>query len=343
MNALLAALSVAFAAAVALTMSGGAAAVLVCLGCALVAGGMLANGEGKHRNFLLRVFVAGLLVRMAVGTLINALELQDFFGGDAMTYDLLGNGIVDAWRYGQPQPTEIKDWAVGGGWGMLYIVATIYAAVGRNMLAVQFFNAVLGAATAPVIFLCARHIFQNIRVAKLAALSVAFYPSLVLWSSQGLKDGPIVFLLALTMLATLKLGERLSVKYVSVLMFALYGLLCFRFYIFYMTAAAVCGAFVIGMRAQTTRNMVRQFAVVLAVGVGLTYLGVLRTAGNQFDTFGDLEMVQRSRSDLVRSANSGFGGDVDVSTATGALSAVPLGLAYLLLAPFPWQLASLRP
>jgi hypothetical protein len=96
------------------------------------------------------------------------------------------------------------------------------------------------------------------------------------------------------------------------------------------------------MRPQTTRNMLRQFAIVLAIGIGLTYLGVLRTADAQFETYGDLEHVQRSRADLVRSANSGFGADVDVSTASGALSAVPLGMAYLLFAPFPWQLASLR-
>jgi hypothetical protein len=144
------------------------------------------------------------------------------------------------------------------------------------------------------------------------------------------------------MLATLKLGERMSVKYIGVMMFALYGLLSFRFYIFYMTAAAVCGAFVIGMRPQTTRNLLRQVAIVMVVGLGLTYLGVLRTADAQFEVYGDLEAVQRSRADLVRSANTGFGGDVDVSTTAGALSAVPLGLAYLLLAPFPWQLASLR-
>jgi 4-amino-4-deoxy-L-arabinose transferase-like glycosyltransferase len=225
---------------------------------------------------------------------------------------------------------------------MGYAVAVIYGMLGRNMLAVQFFNAVVGAATAPVIFLCSRQIFQNMRVARIATLSVAFFPSLVLWSSQGLKDGPIVFLLTVVMLATLQLGERFSTKYVSVMLFALYGLLCFRFYIFYMTAAAVCGAFVIGMRPQTTRNMLRQFAIVLAVGLGLTYMGVLRTADAQLEVYGDLESVQRSRADLVRSANSGFGQDVDVSTASGAISAIPLGMAYLLFAPFPWQLASLR-
>src|SRR5205085_5249967 len=173
----------------------------------------------------------------AVGTLINAFPLQDFFSGDEYTYDLIGNALVDSWRDGV-QMAEVKDWVTsGGGWGMLYLVAGIYEVVGQNMHAVQLFNAVIGAATAPIIFLCARHIFRNVRVAKVAAVAVAFYPSLVLWSSQGLKDGPIVFLLALAMLATLRLGEKVSIKYGVVLIFALYGLLCFRFYIFYMAVA----------------------------------------------------------------------------------------------------------
>ena len=42
------------------------------------------------------------------------------------------------------------------------------------------------------------------------------------------------------------------------------------------------------------------------------------------------------------SAKSGFGEDVDVSTASGAIQAVPTGIVYLLFAPFPWQLESLR-
>jgi hypothetical protein len=179
-------------------------------------------------------------------------------------------------------------------------------------------------------------------VAKVATIFVAFYPSLVLWSSQGLKDGPIVLLLALAMLATLRLGERLSVKYVATLLFSMFAILNLRFYVFYMLAAAVAGAFVVGMRPQTSQSLTRQLAIVLAIGVGLTYMGVLQRAGAQFEAFGSLEAVQRSRSDLARSANTGFGQDVDVSTTAGAIGVIPLGLAYLLFAPFPWQLASLR-
>jgi 4-amino-4-deoxy-L-arabinose transferase-like glycosyltransferase len=343
MNALLAALSVALAGAVALTVPGGASAVLLCAACAFVVGMLLARREGEQRSFLLKVFVGALLARMTVGVVINGFQLQEFFGGDAFTYDYYGMAVLDAYRYKKGVlGDDVQIWVSGSGWGMLYIVAAIYALVGQNMLAVQFFNAVLGAATAPIIFLCARHIFQNVRVAKVAALSVAFYPSLVLWSSQALKDGPIVFILALTMLATLKLGERLSVKYMVLLGLSLFGVLTLRFYIFYMLAVAAGGAFLIGMRPQTSQSLARQLAVVLALGLGLTYFGVVRMASATFEQYGNLEAVQRSRADLVRSANTGFGSDVDVSTAAGALSAMPLGMAYLLFAPFPWQLVSLR-
>jgi hypothetical protein len=344
MNALLVLLALALAVGVALTFPAeGSSAVVLCAALA-AAVGLPVSRHKTHARFLVQVFAGAVLIRVAIGSLIYYFKLQEFFGGDAFTYDFRGAMYVEYWRgnTGYAYYAQVIGPSVYRNWGMDYLVGVLYFVLGRNMLAVQFFNAVLGAATAPVIFLCARQIFQNMRVAKIATLFVAFFPSLVLWSSQGLKDGPIVFLLALSMLATLKLGEKFSAKYVAVMLFALYGLLSFRFYIFYMTAAAVCGAFVIGMRPQTTRSLVRQFIVVLAIGVGLTYMGVLRTAGSQFDTYADLEAVQRSRADLVRSANSGFGEDVDVSTTSGALSVIPLGMAYLLLAPFPWQLASLR-
>ncbi len=229
-----------------------------------------------------------------------------------------------------------------GAWGMLYMVAGIYALVGRNPLAVQMVVAVLGAATAPVIYLCASHVFKNARVARLSAFAVAFYPSLVLWSSQGLKDGPIVFFLAVAILATLKLGEKFSLKYLAILVGALFCVLTFRFYVFYMIFTAVAGAFVMGMQKVTARSFARQFAVIILVGLGLTYLGVTRYASVHLSFYTRLERVQQSRQDSALSGQSGFGREMDVSTSEGAIKSIPLGLIYLLFAPFPWQLTSLR-
>jgi hypothetical protein len=343
MNALLAVLSLMLCGAIALFVDGGAAAMLfcVCFGLAVMkAGGAVVDDQ---RKFLLQIFVAGLLVRVLLGTVIYALHLQEFFGGDAYTYDLMGKELLYSWGTRRGSEELVRTWREGGtGWGMGYLVASIYYFLGANMLAVQMFNAVLGAATAPVIFLCSRHIFDNLRVARLAAYAVAFYPSLVLWSAQGLKDGPIVFLLAVAMLATVKLGERMSPGYLTLLVLSMAGMITLRFYIFYMLSAAVAGSFVIGMRRLTGQSLVRQFVAVVVVGLALTYVGVLRTASQQLDKFGNLEAVQRSRADLATSAGSGFGKDVDVSTTGGALTAIPVGMAYLLFAPFPWQLASLR-
>jgi len=344
MNALLVLLALTLSVSVSLAFpADGPAAVLLCASLSAAVAFAISR-RSTHARFLVHVFVAGVIVRAAVGSAIYYSHWQGFFGGDAFTYDYLGTTVLHFWRgeIAQGYYQTMMGIYVARNWGMAYVVALIYALTGPNMLAVQYFNAVVGAATAPVIFLCARQIFQNLRVAKLAALCVAFYPSLVLWSSQGLKDGPIVFLLAAAMLATLKLGERMSAKYFALLVFTLYGLFCFRFYIFYMAVAAIVGSFFVGMRRQTTGGLVRQLVVVLALGLSLTYMGVLRTAGSQVEIYGDLETVQRSRADLARRANSGFAEDIDVSTPSGALSAIPVGMTYLLFAPFPWQIASLR-
>jgi hypothetical protein len=314
-------------------------ALLVTTFVAVVAG-LYAYRQESHGKFLLNIFIWGLLIRLIIGSLIFAYRGQEFFGGDAMTYDFLGNTQLSAWWGDNYAQLVLKNRV--SGWGMGYYVGAIYLVIGRNMLATQYVNAVLGAITAPIIFVCAQEVFNNVRVSRLATLAVAFFPSLILWSSQGLKDGPIVFLLALTILATLKLGKKLTFKYMVVLICSLSALLTLRFYLFYMIIAAVGGAFVVGSQALTTSSFVRQFVILIALGLALTYLGVTRYAGVQLENFGNLERIERSRKDAAESANSGFGENADVSTSSGAISNVPLGLVYLFFAPFPWQVGSLR-
>lgn len=307
--------------------------------------GVAIRRNREHGAYLVKLFMFALIVRVLIGTAIFVFKGQDFFGGDAWTYDGFGYYQLLAWE-GDKYAQLFVDQYMGGdfraGWGMNWVVAAIYAVVGRNMLATQYFNSVLGAATAPLIFLCAYELFRNRKVAVIAAIAVAFYPSLVLWSCQGLKDGPIVFFLAISIFATLKLGQKFAFSYALVLTASLFGVMAFRFYVFYMLLAAVMGAFVIGMREVTAQSLIRQFGIVLFLGLALMYFGVMRYAAAQYEVYGSLERVQESRLDLATSAQSGFGRDVDVSTTSGALSAIPLGLVYLLFAPFPWQLGSLR-
>jgi hypothetical protein len=319
-------------------------AVLLCAVLATIAG-FYCYRQGEDGGFLLKIFVLALLLRLILGTFIFIYSGQEFFGGDALTYDYIGFAQLKAWGGDRYFATIVQTFVGDTGasaWGMIYFVAAVYGLIGRNMLAIQFINSVVGALTAPVIFLCAQQVFNNRRVARLAAMAVAFYPSLVLWSSQGLKDGPIVFFLALCILATLKLGQKFTVKYLAVLAISLFCLLSLRFYVFYMICVAIAGALIIGMQALTATSFIRQFAAVILLGMALTYVGITRSAATQFEEYGNLERLQVSREDQARSAQSGFGRDVDVSTTSGALSSIPMGILYLLFAPFPWQVASLR-
>jgi hypothetical protein len=318
-------------------------AILLCAALAAIAGLIIAR-QPEDTQFVLRIFVAGLLVRMIVGTAIFIFRGQEFFGGDAFTYDFLGYAQTHSWagdRYYWGVVNAHIGHSGGTGWGMIYMVAAIYAAIGRNALAVQYVNAIVGAATAPIIYLCALEVFNNIRVARISAIAVAFFPSLVLWSSQGLKDGPIVFFLALTIMATLRLNRKFDAKFVTVLVISLFAVLSLRFYVFYMLVAAVGGSLVIGAGKLSALSFVRQFAVMIILGLALTYVGITRYA-TQLEHYTNLERIQRSRQDSATRGQSGFAAQSDVSTSEGALATIPVGLVYLLFAPFPWQIASLR-
>jgi hypothetical protein len=345
MNGLLLAIALAMLGGVLLMApAAGAGATLVALPVAVLAAWAIHRGQIDQR-FLVRLFAAGLLVRIFVGTMIYVFQQQGFFGGDALTYDTFGFALMKTWEGDRSYQYLVDLFSGGGaasGWGMLYVVAVIYKIIGQNMLATQYVNSVLGAATAPLAYMISLELFPNKRVARACALLTAFFPSLVLWTCQGLKDGPIIFLLTVAMLATLKLGTRFSYKYLTALALALCGLITLRFYVFYIIVLSITVAFIMGRQRLTAQSFARQFIIMGVVGLALAYFGVSRYAGQQYESYGNMKQLQLMHLDASQSAQSGYGKDIDVSTPEGALSAIPIGMTYLLLAPFPWQLTSLR-
>lgn len=296
------------------------------------------------KDFVTKLFIIALLARLAFGILVHYFDLREFFGGDAITYDTWGNRLSEVWS-GRTLTNDYNSQkavaTTGPGWGINYFVGALYFLVGRNILAAQSLCGVIGAATAPMVYICAQKVFQNIRVAKFSAIAIALFPSFIIWSSQLMKDGLIIFLLVLAMTMVLQLQEKFNYAAVIVLILSLFGIMSLRFYIFYMVMAAVVGSFMIGT-ANTAPAIARRLIVLVIIGLGLTYFGVIRTATIDLDRYGNLEALQRSRLDLATSAKSGFGAETDVSTTDGAISALPVGFTYLMLAPFPWQMTSLR-
>ncbi|MGI8640505.1 MAG: hypothetical protein ACR2MG_11255 [Pyrinomonadaceae bacterium] len=276
--------------------------------------------------------------------IIHLFDLREVFGPDANTYDSIGRSLAESWQglaVSNEDAVITKQIMGGTGWGMNYLVGFIYFICGQSILVAQSFCAVFGALTAPMIYFCAEKTFHNQRVAKISALSIALFPSFIIWSSQLLKDGLIIFLLVFTMTMVLQLQKKFSYPGIFFLILSLFGIISLRFYIFYMVAIAVAGSFIVGL-STSLQSIVRNVIVITIIGLALTYLGVLRNASSDIDEYGNLERVQRSRQNLSEAANSGFGKDIDVSTPAGALAAIPIGFSYLMLAPFPWQVNKLN-
>ena len=297
----------------------------------------------EDKTFLLRLFMIAVMVRIILATVIFEGHMEDFFGGDANTYDLFGQSLALSWHGNEFHAQAYSNFVASGAsaWGMLYLVAGVYELIGRNMLAIQLINAAIGSLTAIIVYYVAQGLFNNRRVSRVSCVLVAFFPSLVLWSSQALKDGVIILALALSILATLRLMEKITIKYVVSLIICLGSLLTLRFYIFYLMAAAVAGSFILGMKSLSAQSFLHRFLAVAAMGLAFTWFGVLRYAEVQFERYANLQMIQIAREDQT-AAGSGFGKDVDVGTTEGALSVIPMGIVYLLFAPFPWQFTSLR-
>src|SRR5438309_10860353 len=115
----------------------GGPAILVALPVAAIAGWCIYK-PGIDRRFLIRLFAAGLLVRIFLATLIFVLHQQTFFGGDAFTYDTFGFALMKTWEGDRSYQYLVDLFSGGGassGWGMLYLVAVIYKFAGQSMLA----------------------------------------------------------------------------------------------------------------------------------------------------------------------------------------------------------------
>ena len=318
------------------------AIIIASIGSAIAVPLLLRNSNDQ--NFIQKLFISGLLARVAVGLLIYLLQLSNFFGPDALTYDYRAGYIADYWHgLIHTETPQLTLWlsTSGSGWGMHYLIGSVYFLVGKNLLAAQALCWVVGACIGPAVYICSYQIFKNSNVAKFAGLMTCFFPAFVIWSSQLMKDGLIIFLLVVVIIAVLRLQEKFGVGSVAILVLAMFGILSLRFYIFYMVAIAVVGSFVIGF-SNNPGAIFRRTAILLVAGIGLTYLGVLRTASDDLSQFGSLERIQRSRADLAARGESGFGEEVDVSTTEGAITAIPVGFVYLMFAPFPWQATNLR-
>jgi 4-amino-4-deoxy-L-arabinose transferase-like glycosyltransferase len=186
---------------------------------------------------------------------------------------------VDAKEYALPHlASENRDWLptdsesyeyVFGSRHYLYqiYVGTIYWLTGPDQLTVILSNAVPLAATAPAVYCASNLLFENNTLAALAASLTLVDPSFSAAGAFVMRDALVVFLVAITLWATVLVSQGRVSHYRSIitLVAALLGLIVLRQHVaLAFGLAAVLVMFFAYERGRTTR---------LLLVLALTFLG----------------------------------------------------------------------
>jgi hypothetical protein len=281
-----------------------------------------------------RAFWLALGLRMALAVLLHLFVSERLFAPDQETYDFFSAWLARYWS-GETlvYPPKLLN---PGPKAYYYVVGALYYVFGAYPIVPKLLNALVGALTVPLTYDVALATSRREDVAMRAATWAATFPSLVLWSSQNIRDVWIVLLIVFICREALRLHER--IRLLPLLSLAASVLLIgqFRAYILFAVMGPILVSFLVRGRAHLMRNAV----IGMLVAVVVIYAD--RAGGQDRGLrLADLEALQEMRH-YTAIGGSAYQEQVDISTPGRALAFLPKGLAFFLLAPYPWTIRNVR-
>ena len=289
------------------------------------------------RRRLGRLAMAAILVRVALLVVVHFVFAQEFFAPDVASFEGQGRRLAAFWRGTGPDPelevgTQVLYPYLNGVFAYLFQDPT-FGVVVVNLFA--------GVWTVLLTFAIGRQMVED-SVAWIAALLVAFFPSLVLWSVLNVRDSLTTFAVVATVYLGLKayrsprLPELLGVAAGIVVLVGL------RDYMgFLLLLGLGLGAVVVIRPGRVGVSLAMGTLFTLVLVLGVSQLGLFERVATE----SPLQRAQQLRTGLQQdfgggAAGSAFGMGYDTSTPSGALRFLPVGLTYFLFAPFPWAIDS---
>jgi hypothetical protein len=289
--------------------------------------------DAGARQFLLTMMLMSIGVRLMVLTLIHQSVGPIVFAPDANVYEQVGQELLNSWRGLGPTP----DKAAGAQVGYYAINAAMFVVFGRGGGGPVALNILLASWLAlPVYYLTRAVVRDNHAVARWATVMALFFPSMILWSVLNIREAPTIFCLVSATCFFARFQKRPRGRDIVGGALALMGLLLMREYLMVIVGLSAGAGVVIGKSKSPLTSLVGGGVMLF----GLTFLLQHAGLGGTLAQEPTLERVQYLRQDLGLGANSAYGAGANVSTLGGAIAFIPVGLAYFLLAPFPWSVTS---
>jgi len=285
-------------------------------------------------DWLWMLILAGIAVRVAAAMVMRLTHLNEAIAPDEDTFHRNSQWFA-AWLGDEvPQPFAHK-WSGSTQVGYFALVGSMYAAFGEYPVLPVLVNCVVGGLCAYPAYILASRLAGR-TAGRAGACLVTFFPSLVLWSALLVRDALVLFLLLWIVCFAQSLLARFRLRPALWLIACLLLVATLRTYLLPLMGAALLVALLVAsVRRPGT-------ALATALVCGLTVVAVVKGSGLGTDYLSDASLS--SLADQRRyNAMTGEGaialGSHDLSTPLGALSYLPVGLAWFLLSPFPWQLA----
>jgi 4-amino-4-deoxy-L-arabinose transferase-like glycosyltransferase len=181
----------------------------VLVGAVAFAVGISLSRRAVDGRFAALTFLGAFLLRAGCAIVILWAQVQSR-GTGALFQDDYTNDLVAGWllRIGSGEPVSVFP----GHAHLLedpyvYLLTLLYLVLGHDLYGAKLLSALFGSLMVPLIYDLTAQIGTQ-RASRLAAVMVAVFPSLVLWTSLALQEG-LILLLSLALLRALVEGTDL--------------------------------------------------------------------------------------------------------------------------------------
>jgi 4-amino-4-deoxy-L-arabinose transferase-like glycosyltransferase len=224
--------------------------------------------------------------------------------------------------------------------GYYYLLGALYYIIGfPGRYSAVALNAFLGAMTAVFAYKIARTLFSD-WVAVRVGWAACLFPSMIIWSAQTVKEPVVILIETVAIYACIKIKTSgFSLRYVSICAASFLLIIPFRFYAAYIIGITVLLSLALPQFGKMKATLTSWVAVGMVVVILLGFSGALAKVESESEKI-DLQRIQKFRKDIATGTTSGVESSFDLQTPTGFVGGLTVGAVYLLLSPFPWQLAS---
>lgn len=310
--------------------------------------------DTDEKYFLVKLFIWGLLARVILLLLVRFILMHNdvwfprFGVRTAYLFPDAGYYTVRSWGIAQHiMGVKMGDAMIGAayeGYGYsfyLHMMAFFYYLFGFSPISVTVINCIFSALTGIVYYFVAKDI-SNTRVARIAAAMIVFFPSMMVWSIENLKDPIFIFLMGVVLLAFVRLIKTGRPEYWILFFAAFFLQFLIRSKFFILQSGIALWACFFYLQSKKRLRFSHFFALIICAVITWPFLGP------------KLVMIKRLLIGYHVGATSpvGFryrlydkwvytgGMDFNLVGNFALLKATLLGWAHFFLEPFPWKIRS---